>query len=125
MNRFVLKNTFIKVYIYHFSINIFIKNMELKLSFEDLVVVLNDFLYMTFFTDTEGAPQLAVLTISIKITIMFQLRRATNKKKHFAINPAPDNDILRGALASINLTQIVEVRVANITTVVHIARCQS
>ena len=25
MNRFVLKNTFIKIYIYHFSINIFIK----------------------------------------------------------------------------------------------------
>jgi hypothetical protein len=25
MNRFVLKNTFIKVYIYHFSINIFIE----------------------------------------------------------------------------------------------------
>ena len=25
MNRFVLKNTFIKVYVYHFSINIFLK----------------------------------------------------------------------------------------------------
>jgi len=25
MNRFVLKNTFIKIYIYHFSTNIFIK----------------------------------------------------------------------------------------------------
>ena len=25
MNRFVLENTFIKIYIYHFSINIFIK----------------------------------------------------------------------------------------------------
>ncbi len=25
MNRFVLKNTFIKIYIYHFSINIFIE----------------------------------------------------------------------------------------------------
>ncbi len=25
MNKFVLKNTFIKVYIYHFSINIFIE----------------------------------------------------------------------------------------------------
>jgi hypothetical protein len=25
MNRFILKNTFIKIYIYHFSINIFIK----------------------------------------------------------------------------------------------------
>ena len=29
MNRFVLKNTFIKIYIYYFSINIFIK-IEVK-----------------------------------------------------------------------------------------------
>ena len=40
-----MKNTFIKVYIYHFLINIFIKNKELKLGFGDRVIVLNDFLY--------------------------------------------------------------------------------
>jgi len=49
MNRFVLKNTFIKVYIYHFLIKYFCKNKESKLSFEDRVVVLNEFLY-----DNEG-----------------------------------------------------------------------
>jgi hypothetical protein len=43
MNRFVLKNTFIKLYIYHFSINIFYKNNRLKLCFGDRVAVLNDF----------------------------------------------------------------------------------
>jgi hypothetical protein len=43
MNRFVLKNTFIKVYIYHFSINIFYKNKRSKLCFGDRVAVLNDF----------------------------------------------------------------------------------
>jgi hypothetical protein len=40
-----LKNTFIKIYIYHFLINIFIKNKESKLNFGDHVVVLTDFLY--------------------------------------------------------------------------------
>ena len=46
MNRFVLKNTFIKVYVYHFSINIFFKkNKRSKLCFGDRVAVLNDFLY--------------------------------------------------------------------------------
>jgi hypothetical protein len=45
MNRFVLKNTFIKVYIYHFSINIFYKDKKSKLCFGDRVVVQNDFLY--------------------------------------------------------------------------------
>jgi len=45
MNGFILKNTFIKIYIRHFLINIFIKNKESKLSFRDHVVVLNDFLY--------------------------------------------------------------------------------
>jgi hypothetical protein len=45
MNRFVLKNTFIKVYIYHFSINIFYRKKKLKLCFGDRVAVLNDFLY--------------------------------------------------------------------------------
>ena len=41
MNRFVLKNTFLKIYIYHFSTNIFIKNKQSKLCFEDRVAVLN------------------------------------------------------------------------------------
>jgi len=45
MNRFVLKNTFIKVYIYYFLINIFYKNKESKLGFGDRVIVLNDFFY--------------------------------------------------------------------------------
>jgi hypothetical protein len=43
MNRFILKNTFIKVYIYHFFINIFYKNKRLQLCFEDRAAVLNDF----------------------------------------------------------------------------------
>jgi hypothetical protein len=41
MNIFVLKNIFIKIYIYHFLINIFTS----KLSFVNYVVVLNNFLY--------------------------------------------------------------------------------
>ena len=41
MNRFILKNTFIKIYIYHFSTNLFIKNKQSKLCFEDRVTVLN------------------------------------------------------------------------------------
>ena len=45
MNIFVLKNTFIKVYIYHFSMNIFYRNKKSKLCFGDRVAVLNDFLY--------------------------------------------------------------------------------
>ncbi len=45
MNRFVLKNTFIKVYIYHFSINIFIETRKSKLRFGDRDAVQNDFLY--------------------------------------------------------------------------------
>ena len=44
MNRFVLKNTFIKIYISHISINIFIIKGS-KLCFGDRVVVLNDFFY--------------------------------------------------------------------------------
>ena len=44
MNRFVLKNIFIKVYVYHFSINIFLNKIS-KLCFGDRVAVLNDFLY--------------------------------------------------------------------------------
>jgi hypothetical protein len=43
MNRFILKNTFIKVYIYHFSINSFYKNKRSKLYFGDYVAVLDDF----------------------------------------------------------------------------------
>jgi len=46
MNRFVLKNTFIKVYI-HIPLfdKYFYKNKESKLDFGNRVVVLNDFLY--------------------------------------------------------------------------------
>jgi hypothetical protein len=45
MNRFVLKNTFIKIYIYHFSINILNKNKKLKLCIGDRVIVQSDFFY--------------------------------------------------------------------------------
>ena len=45
MNKFVLKNIFIKIYISHFSINIFIITKGSKLCLEDHVVVLNDFFY--------------------------------------------------------------------------------
>ena len=45
MNRFVLKNTFIKIYIYHFLINIFIKNKKSELYFGDCVAVQNDLNY--------------------------------------------------------------------------------
>ena len=46
MNRFVSKNIFKKVYVYHFFINIFFKkNKRSKLCFGDRVAVLNDFLY--------------------------------------------------------------------------------
>ena len=42
MNRFVLKNTFIKVYIYYFFSKYFYKNKRSKLYYEDRVAVLND-----------------------------------------------------------------------------------
>ena len=48
MTRFVLKNTFIKIYVPFFD-KYFYKNKELKLDFVDRVVVLND-----FFMDMEG-----------------------------------------------------------------------
>jgi hypothetical protein len=53
MNKFVLKNTFIKVYIHHYSINIFCNNKRSKLYFGDSVAVLN----VSFFR-TEGVPQI-------------------------------------------------------------------
>jgi len=43
MNRFVLKNTFTKVYIYYFLPKYFYKNKRSKLCFGDRVAVLNDF----------------------------------------------------------------------------------
>jgi len=45
MNRFVFKNTFIKIYLYHFLINIFIKNKKSKLDFGDRAIVQNDLFY--------------------------------------------------------------------------------
>ena len=50
MNIFVLKNTFIKVYIYYFFNKYFYRNNKSKLCFEDRVVILNDFFYIS----TEG-----------------------------------------------------------------------
>ena len=47
MNRFVLKNTFIKIYIHHFSINIFYKNKKSKLHFGDRVAVRTTFFLRT------------------------------------------------------------------------------
>jgi hypothetical protein len=44
MNRFVLKSTFIKIYIYHFVSNLF-ENVLSKLWFVDCVVVQNDLNY--------------------------------------------------------------------------------
>jgi hypothetical protein len=46
INRLVLKIIFIKIYIYSFSVNIFIKK-EVKECFGDRVAVLNDFFYQT------------------------------------------------------------------------------
>jgi len=43
MNRFVLKNTLIKVYVYYFFSKYFYKNNRSNLCFEDRVSVLNDF----------------------------------------------------------------------------------
>ena len=51
MNRFVLKKTFLKIYLYHFLINIFIKTKRLKLEFRDCVIVQND-----CFMGTEEVP---------------------------------------------------------------------
>ena len=42
MNRFILKNIFIKIYLYFFLISIFIKNKKSKLDFKDRVIVQND-----------------------------------------------------------------------------------
>ncbi len=49
MNRFVLKNTFIKVYVYHFSINIFIETRS-----QSCVLKTVSLFKTTFFTSTEG-----------------------------------------------------------------------
>jgi hypothetical protein len=67
MNIFVLKNTFIKVYIYHFSINIFIKTRSQSYVLETVSLSKT-----TFFTSTEGvyintavAKQLGCQTIQL------------------------------------------------------------
>jgi len=60
MNRFVLKNTFIKVYVYHFFYKYFFKNKRSKLCFGDRVAVLNDFLYQyerSIYTRKSGGPR--------------------------------------------------------------------
>ncbi len=49
MNRFVLKNTFIKVYIYNFSINIVIETTSQSYVLETVSLS-----KMTFFTSMEG-----------------------------------------------------------------------
>jgi hypothetical protein len=49
MNRFVLKNTFIKVYIYYFLINIFIKIRSQSYALETISLSKT-----TFFTNLKG-----------------------------------------------------------------------
>jgi hypothetical protein len=49
MNRFVLKNTFIKIYIYHFLINIFMKTRSQSYALETVSLS-----KMTSFSNTEG-----------------------------------------------------------------------
>jgi hypothetical protein len=49
MNRFVLKNTFIKIYIYHFLINIFIKTRSQSYTLETVSLSKT-----TSFSSTEG-----------------------------------------------------------------------
>jgi hypothetical protein len=49
MNRFVLKNTFIKIYIHHFSINIFIKKRSQSYALETMSLSKT-----TSFTTIEG-----------------------------------------------------------------------
>ena len=45
MNRFVLKNIFIKIYICHFLINIFYKNKKSKLDFENRIASSMTYIY--------------------------------------------------------------------------------
>jgi len=45
MNRFVFKNTFIKIYIYHFSINIFIKIRNQSYTLETVSLSKNNFMF--------------------------------------------------------------------------------
>ena len=49
MNTFVLKNTFIKIYIYHFSINIFIKIKSQNYALETVLLFKT-----TSFTNLKG-----------------------------------------------------------------------
>jgi hypothetical protein len=58
MNRFVLKNTFIKIYIYHFSTNIFIKIRSQSYALETVSLSKT-----TSFTDLEGV--IAELKLSV------------------------------------------------------------
>jgi hypothetical protein len=45
MNRFILKNIFIKIYLYFFFDKYFYKNKKSKLDFKDRVIVQNDLFY--------------------------------------------------------------------------------
>jgi len=68
MNRFILKNTFIKIYIYHFY-TYFYKNKKSKLGFGDRIVVLNDVLY-----EYGGSTSLSLLYLySLRGIIVFWL----------------------------------------------------
>ena len=60
MNKFVLKNTFIKVYIYHFSINIFIETRSQSCVLETVSLSKT-----TSFMSTEGVfPSLPLSYVS-------------------------------------------------------------
>ncbi len=64
MNRFFLKNTFIKVYIYHFSINIFIETRSQSCVLETVSLS-----KMTSFTSTEGLLIKGVGCMFIRVSV--------------------------------------------------------
>ena len=73
--RFVLKNTFIKIYIYHFSTNIFYKNKWSKLCFGDRVAVLNVFISFPFWREYSSAD---IYEIGIRISLVLTLDRVNS-----------------------------------------------
>ena len=75
MNRFVLRNTFIKIYIYHFSTNLFIKNKQSKLWFEDRVSILN-VIYFLY-----GGSRVLCIHASHRIVGVWRVEIKEGKKK--------------------------------------------
>jgi hypothetical protein len=75
MNRFVLKNTFIRVYIYHFSINIFTETRS-----QSCVLKTVSLSKTTFFTSTEGV--LSPLEELLSPPLPHRRRRQLPKASH-------------------------------------------